>query len=118
MRQFGKYLILGGANTLITTALLLLLSYLIPRWIAFSIAFAFGIVFSVSLTGSWVFNKKASIADKTKFGFAYLAIYFLGLLVTNFLEANQAPPWASIIVIGVTAPLSFLAGKFIFNKRY
>lgn len=109
-----RFLIAGGTNTAATAALVVLLSFFLPAWLAFTLAFALGIVFSVVLTGSWVFQSRLSPGRTAAFAGAYIAIYFCGLALVHVLEIWGAPRAASGTTVMLTAPLSFLAGRLIF----
>lgn len=111
-----RFLIVGGVNTATTAALVVVLSYLIPGWLAFTISFALGIAFSVVMTGRWVFQSHVSPRRAALFTAAYIAIYLCGLLVIQLLDAWRAPPVANGATVFLTAPLSFVAGRFIFTN--
>lgn len=109
-----RFLVVGGLNTLITGALVGLLSLALPGWVAFTIAFALGIVFSVLATGKWVFRSRLSWRRAALQAGAYIVIYVVGLGVVALIGLTGAPPWANGASVLVTAPLSFLAGRTIF----
>lgn len=111
-----RFLIAGGSNTLITGALVVILSYFIPGSIAFSVAFAFGVGYALVLTGRWVFNSRLTRSRVFLFIASYLAIYLCGLSVVALIGALDLPPWANASSVFVTAPLSYLAGRFIFSR--
>lgn len=110
----ARFLLVGGTNTAATAALVVLLSLFIPAWLAFTIAFALGIVFSVIMTGKWVFQSHLSQRRAAMFTGAYIAIYLCGLALVHLLGLWGAPPAASGATVILTAPLSFLAGRLIF----
>lgn len=110
-----RFLIAGGLNTLVTGALVSLLSLVIPGWLAFTIAFALGLAVSVVVTGLWVFRSSLTGARTALYIAAYLAIYGCGLLAVHLIEASGAPAWANGATVVLTAPLGFLAGRLIFT---
>ena len=111
-----RFLLVGGTNTLATGLVVVLLSLVLPGWLAFTIAFTLGICFSVFVTGRWVFSSHVSFRRASFYVAAYLGIYLLGLAVIAALRSWGAPPAANLATIVVTAPLSFLAGKVIFTN--
>ena len=111
-----RFAIVGGANTVATAALLVVLSFYVPGWLAFAISFALGIGFSVALTGRWVFQSYVSVRRSILFIVAYVGIFLCGLAVIQFLYVLEAPPVANGAAIFVTAPLSFVAGRLIFTN--
>lgn len=115
--QIVRFLVVGGTNTLATGLLVVLLSLIVPGWVAFTLAFALGICFSVALTGRWVFSSRASLSQALLYAAAYIGIYLCGLLVISVIHSWGAPPAANVATIVVTAPLSFLAGRYIFRDK-
>jgi putative flippase GtrA len=109
-----RFLMAGGANTAVTASLVVLLSLFLPGWLAFTISFALGLVFSVLVTGSWVFQSQLSPRRAATFAAAYVAIYLCGLALVRLLELWGAPPAANATTVLITAPLSFVAGRLIF----
>lgn len=115
-----RFLLVGGANTAATAAIVVLLSLVLPGWLAFTVSFALGLLFSVLVTGRWVFQSQLSPRRAVTFAAAYAVIYLCGLVLVRLLEVWGAPPAASAATVVVTAPLSFLAGRLIFadaNRR-
>lgn len=112
-----RFLVVGGTNTLATGLLVVLFSLIMPGWLAFTLAFALGICFSVALTGRWVFSSRVSLSQALLYSAAYIAIYLCGLLVIFVIHSWGAPPAVNVATIVVTAPLSFLAGRFIFRDK-
>lgn len=112
-----RFLIAGAANTIATGALVVLLSLFVPGWLAFTAAFALGIAASVVLTGRWVFQTTVSLRRGILFAAAYIAIYVTGLGVVQLVHLWGLPAAANGATVFITAPLSFLAGRFIFSTN-
>jgi len=113
-----RFLIVGGSNTLATAAIVVALSFVLPGWLAFTIAFAIGLAFSVVVTGRWVFSSHLTGRRTALFVGAYVAIYAVGLGFVSLVSLWGAPPWFNGASVLLTAPLSFIAGKFIFTNRH
>lgn len=111
-----RFILVGGANTAATAALVVLLSLFLPGWLAFTVSFALGLVFSVLVTGRWVFQSQLTPRRAVTFAAAYAVIYLCGLALVQLLEFWGAPPAANAVTVVVTAPLSFLAGRMIFTN--
>jgi putative flippase GtrA len=109
-----RFLIMGGTNTAVTAAIVVLLSLYLPGWLAFSIAFALGLALSVVLTGRWVFSSTLTARRTVLFVGAYLVIYLVGLAFVSLVTAMGGQAWLNGASVLLTAPLSFLAGRFIF----
>jgi putative flippase GtrA len=111
--QVGRFILLGGTNTLLTFALFTGLQHVTSVAAAYTIAFAAGLVFSTALTGRFVFRVEASRPRRLVFAGAYAVIYLIGLGVSHLL-AREFTEWlVSAGTIAVTAPLGFLAGRTV-----
>lgn len=110
-----RFLVVGGTNTAITAAIVVGLSFFMPAWIAFTIAYVLGMAYSLALTGRWVFQSRVSWSRSAVYTASYLAIYLCGLGFVHVLQAWEAPPIANAATVLLTAPLSFVAGMFIFS---
>jgi putative flippase GtrA len=111
-----RFLIVGGSNTAITGILVIVLSLFIPGWLAFTTSYALGLIYSVALTGRFVFRSYVSWRRALLYTLSYLIIYLCGLAIIQLLHFWGAPPIANGATVLVTAPLGFLAGMFIFTK--
>ncbi len=111
-----RFLVVGGANTFATSALLLGLSYLMPGWIAYSVAFVAGILIAVVLNGKWVFKSKLSLSRILLYSSVYVGMYFLGVVIISGLSEMGLPPFMNVTTILVTAPIGYFAGRFIFKE--
>ncbi len=111
-----RFLIVGGTNTAATAAIVILLSFVLPGWLAFSIAYALGLAFSVIVTGRWVFSSHLTPQRTVSFIGAYVVIYLVGLGFVSLVSIWNGPPWLNGASVLITAPVSFLAGKFIFSN--
>ena len=111
-----RFLLVGGTNTVVTGAIVVVLSYVIPGWLAFTVAFALGLIFSVLVTGKWVFDSHLTRRRALAFGTCYLVIYAIGVGFVSLMHLIGSPPWVNGVSILVTAPLSFIAGKLIFVR--
>ncbi|MDQ6875230.1 MAG: GtrA family protein [Actinomycetota bacterium] len=113
LKAARRFVLLGGANTLLTFALFTALQHVTQVAVAYTAAFAAGLVFSTALTGRVVFGVRTTSRRRMVFALCYLLIYGVGLLVSHFL-AGGLPAWAvSAGTLAVTAPLGFLAGQAV-----
>lgn len=114
MGQVGRFFVVGAMNTLLTGALLSLLALWVDQRIAYTVAFLVGIGLSVFLTGTFVFQSSLTPRRLVAYIAAYLAIYLTGLGVTAAMIHSGLPSaWAGLVVF-ITAPLGFLAGRVVF----
>lgn len=112
-----RFLLVGGANTLATTALLVGLSYLLPGWLAYTIAFATGLVFATFFASRWIFTRNGSKRATVLYALCYIVIFFLGLICVALVDAWGWPKFLNALSVIVTAPLGFVAGRLVFRER-
>lgn len=116
--EFGRFLLAGAANTLLSYLLYLLLLEFLAYLLAYSIAYCFGIAISYFLNVYFVFNRRASFASFVKFPIVYALQYGLGagLLWLLVDRVGMAPEIAMIGVVAATIPVTFLASRFLLNR--
>jgi putative flippase GtrA len=112
-----RFLVVGGTNTLATAAILVVLSYLMPGWLAYTIAFALGLIYSTLFASRWVFTKNGSRRAMLVYALSYVVIYFVGLLCIAGIRALDWPEYLNALSTIVTAPLGFVAGRLVFRER-
>ncbi len=116
MGSAWRFLIAGGANTLVTAGLLALLSLVIDPRLAYTLVFAAGVVLSTVLADRFVYGVRMNRAAVTAYVLLYLLVYLVGLLVVHLWAAAGQPPAASSLVVVITAPLTFLGGRAITGR--
>jgi putative flippase GtrA len=114
-----RFLLVGGANTLVTAVAFYLLSYVLAARVAFTIVYAAGLAFVVVVTPSFVFGSRASWLRRALLALWYVCTYLVGIgvvsLLTSALSASRI-----VVVLGtvaVTAPLSFLGARLLVGRR-
>ena len=112
-----RFLIIGGSNTLATTMLLLGLSYLMEGWLAYTIAFGAGLVYSTFFASRWVFTTSGSRWATVLFSLSYLGIYLIGLACVAVIRSLEWPEFLNALSVLVMAPLGFVAGRLVFRER-
>jgi putative flippase GtrA len=114
--QLGRFVLLGGANTLLTFALFTALQHITSVAAAYTIAFAVGLIFATALTARFVFGVSATRPRRLVFAAAYALIYLIGLGVSHLLAPEFTEWLVSAGTIAVTAPLGFLAGRTVLAR--
>jgi putative flippase GtrA len=116
--QFFRFLIVGGANTLLTYSIFTCLGLLIEPWTAYTIAFALGLVGTSVASSRFVFAARFSLRRLLLFVVAYLAIYGVGSMIVRLADPQtlEALLVTSLIILVTTTPLVFLAGRYIFTR--
>jgi putative flippase GtrA len=109
-----RFLVAGGANTVVTGVALSLLSFVIDARLAYAIVFVLGIALSLFLSGRYVFRRRITWKRTVAYVVVYLVVFLIGLGVLHLaLRAGLPPPWSGTVAL-VTAPLSFLGGRVVF----
>jgi putative flippase GtrA len=117
--QILRFLIVGGANTLATYAVFIVLGLFMPAWIAYTIAFALGLAWVVFGSSRFVFKGEHGGRRLLLFAGWYLVVYAVGRIViaviapVEFVELAVA----SLAVLVATTPLTFLGGRLILSPR-
>lgn len=111
----ARFLVAGGLNTIATGLVLSGLSLLLPFQIAYPIVFVAGIVLSTFLAGHFVFKSSFTINRVIAYVSTYLAIFGVGWFVLAGLQRMGSPPWANGLVVLITAPLGYVAGRLVFR---
>lgn len=112
-----RFLVVGGTNTLMTTAILIGLSYVMPGWLAYTISFALGLAYSTIFAARWIFARHGSPRRAALYALCYLAIFGVGLAVIAGVRALGWPTYTNALSIFITAPLGFVAGRIVFHQR-
>ncbi len=114
--QFG---LVGGANTLLTGAIFILLGLAIPQPAAYTIAYALGIAFAMVVTPRAVFGTSPSVTRRLAYGAWYLLVYALGLGLIAVLGAGSRidRSLVAVLTIAITALISFIGARVLFTSR-
>ena len=116
--QALRFLLVGGANTVLTYLLLLALATVFDPRLAYTCAFLTGLVLSSAFTGRLVFRSRPGRLRRTGYGGWLLAVYAVGLVAVSVAERlNLAPLIVAAAPILVTAPLSFAGGRLLLAGR-
>jgi len=108
-----RFLVAGGANTIVTGGLLSLLSLVMDASIAYTLVFAAGVVFSTILADRFVYGVRLGVKGIIAYVGLYIGVYLVGLLAVHLWTASGRPAVASGLVVIITAPLTFLGGRLI-----
>lgn len=117
--QAGRFLVLGGANTAVTTLAFYALSFVLAPSVAFTIVYAAGLIFVTLTTPKFVFGTRASHHRKAMLIGWYLGVYLCGLGAIQLLTGALSAP-RGIVVLGtlaVTTPLNFLGARWIVGPQ-
>lgn len=117
-KEFMRFLIVGGANTLITYAIYLLFLPIFNYNIAYGTSYVSGIVISFILNAKFVFNTNLTFGKAIKYPLVYVVQYIINVILLNvFIESlNINDKLAPLIVIIISIPITFVLSKLILKK--
>jgi putative flippase GtrA len=117
-RQSGRFLLVGGSNTVMSFLLLAFLAHVIDHGVAYTVAFVTGLAYTTLLTGRFVFSAAGSRGKTAAFVLWYLGVYLIGLLVVHLVDRNgdRSSVVVALATVLVTAPLGFLGGRIVYHR--
>jgi putative flippase GtrA len=116
--QVGRFLLLGGVNSLASIGLYALLQRVLPIPVAYALAYLAGIALSALLSGRLVFRVTSSRTTRALAFAGYLTVFLTGLGLVWVLQEGigLAPLVAGFGSVVVTAPLNYLVGRTVFTR--
>lgn len=110
-----RFLVAGGANTVLTYLIYLGLLTIVPYAVAYSVSFVLGIGISYLLNVFWVFRSKPSVRSALGVPLIYAGQYLLGLcllaLLVEVLHVDRR--LAPLIVIAVSVPITYVLTRWV-----
>ncbi|WP_340026059.1 GtrA family protein [Paenibacillus sp. FSL K6-1096] len=118
-KEFLKFVISGGVNTLATYLVYLLLLLFLNYSLSYTVSYISGIFLSYYLNTVFVFKEKMSIKKILKFPVVYLIQYFINLLMLYILveHLHLSTKIVPLIVVIVTIPVTFVLSKLIIKSK-
>jgi putative flippase GtrA len=115
--RFLRFTLVGAINTVLTGALLLLIASWVAVDVAYTIVYAIGLAFTVSVTSRFVFRRRPTARTTTRFVVWYGTVYLVGVAVVRVAGAqvHSSHLLTTVAVLAVTVPLNFLGGRQIFG---
>ena len=112
-REFGRFLVAGSINTVLTYALYLVLLAPLGYLTAYSIAYVAGIVLSYFVVSRFVFHTRTSVAGFVRYPLVYVAQYIVGtsVLWTCVEWIGVRREWALLVSIAATVPVTFVVSR-------
>lgn len=116
--EFGRFLVAGGANTLITYVIYLLALLTVSYRIAYTISYAAGILISYCLTSRFVFQRKLALRAALQYPVVYIAQYALGLALLTILvdKLRMDRRLAPAVIVICTIPVTFLLSRLVIRR--
>ncbi len=115
--RFLRFTLVGALNTAITGALLILIANWVAVDVAYTIVYAIGLAFTVSVTSRFVFRRHPTAGSTARFIMWYGTVYLVGVAVVRVAgtQVHSSHVVTTIAVLSVTVPLNFLGGRQIFG---
>ena len=118
-REFGRFLVAGAANTVLTVLLYEGLRRVLPYLAAYSIAYVAGIAIAYALGTGYVFRRARTVASAALFPLVYVAQYLLGAgLMWLLVDRLGVHPTAAVLVVVIaTVPVTFVLSRRVLAGR-
>lgn len=116
--EFVRFLIMGGANTLVAYVIYLLLLNWLRYEIAYAIGYACGIVLAYTLSAAFVFRKPLSRRSAVRFPLVYVAQFLVSLgLLRIAVEIFNMPEWIAFgFAVALTIPVTFMLSRWVLHS--
>lgn len=113
--EFARFLLMGGANTLVAYAIYLLLLTWMRYEFAYAIGYAVGIAMACVLSSTWVFRRLPRRRSAIGIALVYLLQFLLSfVLLRAAVEWIGLPAWlAFAVVVAATIPVTFALSRCI-----
>jgi putative flippase GtrA len=114
MGHVVRFLVLGGANTLLTTVVFVLLMMRVPYAAAYVVSFGLGVLINAQLVGRFVFRAPASGRLSAKLAAWSLLMMVIGAGLSALCEWRGLSPLPTAAGIAmVVVPVNFLGARLI-----
>lgn len=113
--EFLRFLVMGGANTIVAYAIYLLLLHWMRYEIAYTIGYAVGIAMAYVLSSKFVFRQPFRRRSATRFPLVYVAQFLVSLAMLRIaVEWLHLPEWAALgFAVIATIPVTFVLSRWI-----
>jgi putative flippase GtrA len=117
--RFARFVIVGAANTALSYGIYLLLLLVVDYRVAYTVAYIAGLAFGYLAQARFVFRAQLGARSAVAYLATYAAMYLASVLVLWLAVdlAGVPKPWAMLVALCVTVPLSFLLLSQGFRAR-
>jgi putative flippase GtrA len=112
---FGRFLIAGGANTLLTALVTSAGALVVHEGLAYTIGYAAGLGLSAYTSSRFVFRRALTTRRAAGMTLVNLGAYGVGYLALVTALGLGLPSQLAGFTVLVTAPLTFLGGQVVFG---
>ena len=114
-----RFLVAGGANTLVAYAVYLVLLHFMRYELAYAVGYVVGIATAYVLNTAFVFRQPMRAQSATRFPLVYVAQFAISLVILRAaVESAGIPRWLALAVsIAVTLPITFFLSRWIIRRN-
>lgn len=118
-REFGRFIVVGGINTVVTYIVYVALVAVLRYPVAYSVTYVLGIVLSYYLNARFVFRRKLRATVALQYPIVYLLQYLLGLVLLYALVeiGHFSKLIAPIFALFITVPITYAASRCIIDRE-
>jgi putative flippase GtrA len=113
--EFLRFLVMGGANTIVAYAIYLLLLNGMRYEIAYTIGYAVGIAMAYALSATFVFRQPLRKRSAARFPFVYVAQFLVSFILLRVaVEWLHIPEWMALgFAVIATIPVTFVLSRWV-----
>jgi putative flippase GtrA len=113
--EFLRFLVMGGANTLVAYAIYLVLLNWLRYEIAYAIGYGVGIAMAYTLSATFVFRQPLRKRSAARFPFVYVAQFLVSFVLLRVaVEWIHIPEWMALgVAVVATIPVTFVLSRWI-----
>ena len=117
--EFLRFLLTGSANTAVSWTVYLFFNLFLPYTAAYTIAYAFGMVFTYYMNTRWVFKVPMKWSTFMQFPVIFALRYCMDVCVLFILVKYVGCPetYAPLVTIVLTMPVGFLLSRLVLKRR-
>ena len=113
--EFLRFLVMGGANTIVAYAIYLLLLHWMRYEFAYTIGYAVGIAMAYVLSSAFVFRQPFRRRSALRFPFVYVAQFLVSFVLLKVaVEWIGLPEWLALgFAVVATIPVTFALSRWV-----
>lgn len=113
--EFFRFLVMGGANTIVAYAIYLLLLNWMRYEFAYTIGYAIGIAMAYVLSSRFVFRQPFRRRSAARFPLVYVAQFLVSFVLLRIaVEWLRVPEWLALgFAVVATIPVTFVLSRWI-----
>lgn len=118
-REFGKFLLVGLANTAVSYLVYLGLNLFLSYTLAYTLGYLAGFILSYFLNSLWVFKTEPSWKTFLSYPLVYAAQFLINLVCLRLLveKFSLSETVAPLVVIVLSIPITFVLSRFFLRRQ-